>query len=434
MAVKPHVRAKFQALGVYLPEIFDPGRFTPRLRDGAAYVVHSVYLSRHINYRVRHDLNGWTPLYTGVLDSVLGRKYRRPVLDSLIGGGVLECDRKKLYGSAGSKSYHYRLTPSYQDAKFRRHLITHGEVADRVLKYRAARHAEATKERIHARLRADLDRVSVADDDPSDRELALAAIADGHWHTKACPQGRYHTNLTNLDSTLRRFLRVDGRPVWCVDVANSQPLLLALTLQGREVEGYREYVQSVLGANGIGEDQPRPTDQTPPKPTPHTCARDSDSCLNDFLAVCLRGGCYEPVLELANRLKTRGRPYTRQELKALLLAVFYGSPADSHTLAGRAFGRLWPGVYNAIWHAKTGAAPGDKPGAELARAMQRRESHLIIWRAAARFYQEYPDVPLLTCHDSFMTTEEHIGKAEAVLKAEYQDAYGVEPTTTVKLW
>src|ERR1017187_1335507 len=40
----------------------------------------------------------------------------------------------------------------------------------------------------------------------------------------------------------------------------------------------------------------------------------------------------------------------------------------------------------------------------LARAMQRAESDLVIRRVCGRMTEHYPEAPLLTIHDSIMTT------------------------------
>lgn len=46
---------------------------------------------------------------------------------------------------------------------------------------------------------------------------------------------RYHSNLTNLRSELRKYLRVDGQPLVQIDISNSQPLFQAVVAEQRGV-------------------------------------------------------------------------------------------------------------------------------------------------------------------------------------------------------
>jgi hypothetical protein len=55
----------------------------------------------------------------------------------------------------------------------------------------------------------------------------------------------------------------------------------------------------------------------------------------------------------------------------------------------------------------------------LARAMQRAESDLVIRRVCGTMTEQYPEAPLLTIHDSIMTTPMWAGKVERFLIEEF---------------
>jgi hypothetical protein len=69
----------------------------------------------------------------------------------------------------------------------------------------------------------------------------------------------------------------------------------------------------------------------------------------------------------------------------------------------------------------------------LARLMQHRESSLFIGRACRRLMAERPKMPLVTVHDSLVTTIEHIEFVRAVLLDEFA-ILGVRPQFTEDVW
>src|SRR5208282_4082607 len=71
---------------------------------------------------------------------------------------------------------------------------------------------------------------------------SVQAIADRSWHfTPDDFCGRCHTNLTNLWKPLRSCLRLDGRPLWNIDIGNSQPTFLAVVLRDNPAHDVKQY-------------------------------------------------------------------------------------------------------------------------------------------------------------------------------------------------
>ena len=102
-------------------------------------------------------------------------------------------------------------------------------------------------------------------------------------------------------------------------------------------------------------------------------------------------------------------------------------PADYDALEtlARTFGRLFPEVDRRIRAAKK------EDYKELPREMQRRESALVIGVVVGRLAREFPSIPIITIHDSIMTTPEHVDTILRLLFVAFA-ALGVTPTLRVE--
>ena len=69
--------------------------------------------------------------------------------------------------------------------------------------------------------------------------------------------------------------------------------------------------------------------------------------------------------------------------------------------------------------------------AELAREMQRRESKLMIEGVCGRLMDEHPDCPVVTVHDSILTTPGWVETVSATIKDEFAHL-GIHPTLKTK--
>ena len=64
-------------------------------------------------------------------------------------------------------------------------------------------------------------------------------------------------------------------------------------------------------------------------------------------------------------------------------------------------------------------------------ALQRAESQFVIGTVCRRLVEEFPDTPILTVHDSVMTTPPHVDVVVRVIRDEF-DRLGVQPTLRVE--
>lgn len=404
----------------YLPETLDLSLIVPpKWHDYAAWVVGGLYLRRHTEKYA--DPDDFRRTSSTILKQVLPKRDYAAILALLIDGGVVERNDSYRVGTRGrpGRCKGYRLTAKYRENHFRRVRLPHHELRWKVARIRAREDALIATD-VHHHLRQSLSRLELTADAPD--ALPLARIRDrGFWLT-VCAYGRVHTNLTNLGEDLRQYLRVGGRPLWGVDIVNSQPLLLGLTLaaengfRSTDLQLYRAWLENPTNP------LPNLTPSTPPIPYlgPYgTGLNERQDDVGEFIRLCLEGGIYERLMSLTG--------LSRSEVKDEFFGVAFGRPwLRAHTPFGAAFRREFPSCWEGMCRLKA------DDHAELARQMQMVESYVVIRRTCARLATAFPDAPLLTLHDSLVSDEAHIEEFGRVLVSEFRATFGVEPRVKTK--
>jgi hypothetical protein len=72
--------------------------------------------------------------------------------------------------------------------------------------------------------------------------------------------------------------------------------------------------------------------------------------------------------------------------------------------------------------------------ADLAKVLQRIESHAILEVSCKRILKELGDIPLFPLHDCLVTTVDLIKDVDLILKESLKEYVGVSPNTEIKLW
>lgn len=386
----------------HLPETLDLTTATrPAWTAYAAWVVSAVVVRGFID---RTGPETYVPLDHRYIEGHVPRKVRRRLMGDLLDAGVLECDGMYYFGDrAGKKAGRhvrggpgkclcYRLGAHHRMAKIQPHHITHTELLRKVNRFRQ-QERDAIKDPVHLALRAWHDRVEVLPDAPAGEHPLLDRLIDGERRFSVCPQGRVHTNVANLPRQYRQFIRLAGREVMSCDISTSQPLLLAVLLTEAHQKGGGPNRQAV-------------------------CVPSSDTSLSDYLRDCLDGSVYDRLAGLTG--------YSRDDVKALFLAVVYGRPEHMDTKVGRAVRALYSGVFDAVTTLNYRLGSGGLP-----RLMQQQESRVMIGRVAARLLREAPDMPLLTVHDSVLVPAEFVPMVQTVIAEEWEAEFGVVPRLKV---
>lgn len=274
----------------------------------------------------------------------------------------------------------------------------------------------------------------------------LTEIQSGVWRMIRDDYGRVHTNFTTLSRNLRKHLLCRGTKLAFIDIANSQPLLLGVLLQkkigrvdlttglplthtntynsksnthtNREntLQGHNHYKwihfdKSAHNRIGFTETEINETEKQ---------IRLSVQ-LEDYLGWCQRGLFYE---HLARLCKDLGIPIGgRTHFKTKVLATLYDdwNEVEYSLPILNVFRIYYSDLYSMMDEMKWFSYK------DLPRDMQRTESDLVILRVCAELFRLYPDIPLLTLHDSIYTIPEYIDRVEEVFQQVFH-SYNIYPT------
>lgn len=431
--------AERNCVRVYLPETLTDNCLPARWSDYSKWLIGRLYLQRHLDRRYK-DEGAYIPLSSKILERILPKPNYKPIVTSLSDFGVIEINASYRRGEGGRRGRckGYRLTPPYWNAQYRLHRLDHPELVGKLNRLRESQQQQFLP--VHRHLQSMFDDLDVVGDYPT-IYLPLATIKNGDYWFSVCEQGRVHTNLTNLDKEYRKYLRWRGEPLWAIDIVNSQPLILALTLY----EQMKRKNSNDFSINDTKPPQYQPQHPTPSQqPPPHTpyVPTLSSACQNDdfvrFLQACVEGRIYD---ELA---RVTGLP--RDVIKKRFFSIAYGDRRDMDTQVGRAFQAKFPRCYDAIRELKPQYIPKPPQASNakthedsssiadrgrLARQMQQLESNLVINQVCERIRREYPEACLLTIHDCLVTTQRYKQRFAEILREEFNRTYRVEPRLRV---
>lgn len=451
---------------LYVPETFDPEVLPADLKphaDSARYILHRIIWGQVMKKRT---IDNYVPLKFDYLREVIPDRIIARLKTVLIAEGVIECDGNYI---EGRKSLGYRLGLSHWKARIIRVAVGDKATAN---KLRAARRAKYKKVRldVHLWLRSKFKRLEV------DLPLALSLLS-GHRRFELlkipveqiayketefgpCRYGRVHSSLTRCSSRIRPALHVSGDSLISLDIANSQPLFLALLIinhrkQGNKTFGYVTFaknstnqyreidkiieetissfnsIQESLTATVIytayttrtassKEEQPL-TEQDFGKTgvLPRVISVNRDFLAQDeryFVTLCEEGKLYRTLRE---EMEEREMPL-RQWVKTEMFEVLFGSNRLQSRMKD-IFGEMFPGVAEVILVHKR------KDYAFLPRLLQNIEANFIINGVCRRLMVEMPDAPVFTIHDSVLTTRPFVEPIRQILVEEFA-RLGLTPT------
>jgi hypothetical protein len=268
---------------------------------------------------------------------------------------------------------------------------------------------------------------------------ATAAIQAGIFRLAPDDYGRTHSNVTNIKREIRAALRYRGETLSEVDVANAQPLILALvctSLHTSRIDlgwcmplGFK--VPQHSGEPGVPADHSEGASRigerlvVPPGFRFRDCPLPDD--LADFLRVCEAGAFWAALADVWRLDIDDAAAKERLKTLCFKLALF-GSTRGRHSKLyrpWRAFHDRWPTVGRMLVEMK-------EPDRGIpARLSQRIESTIMIRGVCERLMVEHPGVPAITIHDSVMTTAENVAIIRALVGEEFA-RYGGVPTIRSK--
>lgn len=425
----------------YNPESFDPTRYLPhelhRYADDARYFVHVLYGKRVFDKRAKDD---WIPLKKVYLRRVMGSRTCDPVVQALIQAGVVEFKRHYI---VGKESYKYRLREDLRHEYHCRYKVQDCRLIRQIEKVRSEEDRAKVRLDVHKhlyrylrKLRIDVDQVRR--NEPPQTHVLAEAIADKHFGFTPDKFGRVHTNLTNLKRELRQYLNYQGQELSHIDVRNSQPLMLSVLLFHCYLhDGRLQSLHSFSPLKDIfknlnlpepGRFSPAsitlsPEGIKPLPPRPLRCARHlfitAPEDVWEYVSLCEKGLFYEELMKGLGIAEE-----DRNEFKKDFFARIFYCKNGYHTPESNYFRDRFPNVAQVVRELKA------KDHSWLPTMLQRVEASVIINRIIRRMMNEYPNIFVSTIHDSVLTTTEHAGLVEGIMKEEFRRLW-LEPTLRV---
>jgi hypothetical protein len=425
--------------------------------DHANYIQHRILMGRMLGDL--DETGDYTLLKSDYLRQVICAERLKPLLDEMQAVGLIERDD---YYIVNRKSYGYRITDRYGGERTIRVACRRPRLSQRIL---SLRHEDFRHyKRVHKHLfkwlgHLDLDRLhadqGIEQTDFSGvgfpveemrdiNRLAIQAILDRQWEFKVCDYGRVHTNITRLLKGVRNELRIDGQPLATIDIANSQPLFLLASMVANSGQPFLSTSDGTDKCikNGVSRGDfwrrksthpPSGTYTTsfPLEPAPIEVLATSDRLpqdLNLYRTLCESGGLYDYLMERMGW--TRGKMAFKDEE---LFRCLYGSNGPRDADGKHNPSRLQPVLeteFPTVWRfiRDWKRCHGYR---DLACQMQRAESKLMIEGVCGRLMREHPDCPLVTIHDSIMTTAAWVEVVRDAILIEF-GKIGIRPTLHVE--
>lgn len=373
---KIYIPSNLSLLGLIDPEYQDEENL-----DRLQYIINLIYEQR-VLYK---NTDEYVPLKALYMRRILGRKTESngrlnydEYVKILIDKGVIECDRRYI---KNEKSFGYKLTEPYASVRHKEVAITSNSLQNSINSWQLSR-LPATK--VHKHLYKFLQEIEINYDDAlqevdvlqtqeyNSAKIAIDKLKNKEFFIYNDNFGfRIHTNITNLKSTLRRYITYKTQKLVNIDIANSQPLILLLSL-----------------------------------PTSIRCPVDPyfDDIIPDvvmYKRLVENGELYDYLME-----------HSEENDRGMFKENFF-----RETFFGRRtsnlFCELFPTIGEQIRRIKK------KDYKKLSRIMQRQESKLIISTICRRIMEEHPDTFVLTIHDSILTTRENVNKIRRVMCEEF---------------
>jgi hypothetical protein len=351
----------------YFPEGLERSDWPEQYRDAMTWIVHLIYLRRILERRGKDE---YVPLKNDYLREILGRNDADVAKALLLRHCVIECDGHYIQGQ---KAKGYRLQ-EYRNATHRLIDLDNPTIKANVVK----RHLAMTRKAVHRWLYDNLARVTVEEaaaleeverlaDTASKREAyvgSIQAIIDGYLDfTVDDFAGRVHTNVSRLKRELKKHLRIDGQRPVEIDIKNSQPTFLA-------VLAWKEAV-----------DDPA------------------------YHRLCEEGRLYDWLAEKGG--------WTRAYVKEELMAKAFFSKNRYTNEVKRLFNAQFPQIAALIEKIKA------KDHTKLAQRLQRAEAQYMIHGVCETIRKECPNVPIVTIHDSILTTPDCAEYVLGIMREEF---------------
>ncbi len=374
-----------------LPTLLDSDYCSLRHLDRFHYLIHLIYEQR-ILYKNPEE---FIPLKAIYLGNIIGRgSDRTPYTvyrQILIDGNIIECDRQFI---KGEKSYGYRLCEKYANVRHKQIELKSKSLLRNIEKWQRSRLPITD---IHLYLYEFLKQIDINYDaalnyvetmpinEYNSAKIAIDKFLNRDYFLYSDDYGRVHTNITNLKSTLRKFLLYKGQALVNIDIINSQPLLLLLT---------PPILHSIRCAFSIYFES-------------------GGMDIFTYKSLAEQGKLYDYLMKHAAE-------DSRAEFKEKFFReTFFGKRIS------KTFSELFPTVARLLAEIKK------DDYRSLAWMMQKAESNLVINHICRRIMTEHEGTFMATIHDSILTTEDNVTKIKKIILEEFAN-FNLSPSIRVE--
>jgi hypothetical protein len=224
-----------------------------------------------------------------------------------------------------------------------------------------------------------LDNLKDNDNDIYNRnKYSVECINDKHIFYHFDNYGRMHTNFTILKSFIRKnCLLIDGDETCEIDISNSQPLFLTKIILDSESKWIKQEEFEL------------------------------------FRYLTINGKYYQYVMDY---LKTSDKG----SVKEMTYKVLFGKNA-SNSKADKVFSQLFPTIHHFIKLYKK--EKGDYK--ILSYELQRAESNLIFNKIIKDIINNYPEVKIVTVHDSIIVSKKWKNSVESIFKTKLFEEFNI---------
>lgn len=255
---------------------------------------------------------------------------------------------------------------------------------------------------------------------------------------------RFHSNLTNLKSSLRKFITYDGQLLCSVDIKNSQPFISMILLNPdfylKNEGSFNLFSLSKTLYFSLSNIISSILSIISSISTTIMLVKSHESqASNEFELYCTlvdKGRLYQflntKYFESTGIKYDLNIPNEKGLFKKMFFHGLYADnrmkPDDENLPLRNVFKKQFPNVY------KIFALIKRQDKSTLPIILQTIESEIVINRTTRRFAKDYPNVPIFTIHDSIVTLDSYKYNIEALIKMEFETAFGLQPSLDPQAW
>lgn len=246
------------------------------------------------------------------------------------------------------------------------------------------------------------------------------------WFICHSKDKRLHTNLTNMNKELRKYLKYDGQSLQNIDISNSQIFFLLVLLhkiKNRKLTEIETESSIILELSSV-----------------NLCSKEFQT----FHDLVVSGSFYNVLGRQLMEEKGFGDYYIKKEydsqskktnyiridnpkdlMKPIAFEILF-SKNNHYTSEKKWFKEQFPTIYRVIEIIKS------KKHNTLALLLQNLEAEAILDITATKIKEFNKNIPIYTIHDSILTIPEHTNEVKRIMIESIFDFTGLKPSVSIE--